>query len=74
MEKYFIIGLAAAVIILLFVVIMLAKANTKLKFGGVKVKKGVRYTTNELPEMDNKAQVTYNEKDIILEVNKEYVV
>ena len=74
MEKYLIIGLAVAVVILIFIVIALAKANTKLKFGGIKVKKGVRYTTDELPEMNNEANITYNEKDIILEVNKEYVV
>lgn len=74
MEKYLIIGLGAAVVILLFIVIALARANSKLKFGGIKVKNGVRYTTDELPEMNNEANITYNEKDIILEVNKDYVV
>lgn len=74
MEKYLIIGLAVAVVILFIVVIALARANKKLKFGGIKIKNGVRYTTDELPEKNNEANITYNEKDIVLEVNKEYVV
>lgn len=73
-KDYLIIALAVAVIVLLFVVIGLAKANTRLKFGGIKVKKGRRYTTDELPEMNGEANITYNQKDIILEVNKEYIV
>ena len=74
MEKYIIIALAVVVAILLVAVMILARSYRKLKFGGIKIKKGVRYTTDELPEKDNKTNVTYNEKDIILEVNKEYVV
>lgn len=73
-KDYLIIGLAVAVVVLLFIVIGLAKANTRLKFGEIKVKKGRRYTTDELPEVNGQAKVTYNQKDIILEVNKEYVV
>lgn len=74
MEKYIIIALAVVAAILLVAVIILAKSYRKLKFGGIKIKKGVRYTTDELPEKNNKANVTYNEKDIVLEINKEYVV
>lgn len=74
MEKYIIIALAVVVAILLIAVIILARSYRKLKFGGIKIKKGVRYTTDELPEKDNKTNVTYNEKDIILDVNKEYIV
>ena len=73
-KDYLIIALAVAVIVLLFVVIGLAKANTKLRFGGIKVKKGKRYTTDELPELNGKENITFNEKDIILQVNKEYVI
>ena len=74
MEKYIIIALAVVTAILLIAVSILVVQNRKLKFGGIKIKKGVRYTTDELPEKDNKTNVTFNEKDIILEVNKEYTV
>lgn len=74
MEKKIILGLAIAVAILLLGVIVLAVKNHKLKFGGIKIKKGVRYTTDERIEKDNKTNITYNQKDIVLEINKEYVV
>lgn len=74
MEKYFLIGLAAAVVILFITVLVLARQNKLLKFGGVKIKKGVRYSTDERIEKNNEANITYNQKDIILEINKDYVV
>lgn len=74
MEKYIIIGLSVAVVILLLAVIILFTQYRKLKFGGIKIKKGVRYTKDEIIEKNNKTNVTYNEKDIVLEVNKEYTV
>ena len=74
MEKYILIGLGAAVAILFVTVIVLARQNKLLKFGGVKIKKGVRYSTDERIEKNNEANITYNQKDIILEINKDYVV
>ncbi len=74
MEKKIIIGLAVAVVVLLITVIVLAIKNRQLKFGGIKIKNGVRYTKDERIEKDNETNVTYNEKDIVLEVNKEFVV
>jgi len=74
MEKYIIIGLSIAVAVLLIVVLVLARLNRKLRFGGIKIKDGVRYTTDERIEKDNKTNITYNEKDFILEINKEYTV
>ena len=74
MEKYIIIGLGALAFILFVTVLILARQVRLLKFGGIKIKKGVRYTTDERIEKDNETNVTYNEKDIILEVNREYVV
>jgi hypothetical protein len=74
MEKYFLIGLAAAVVILFITVLVIARQNKLLKFGGVKIKKGVRYSTDERIEKNNEANITYNQKDIILEINKDYVV
>ena len=74
MEKYIFIGLAAAVAILFVAVLVLARQNKLLKFGGVKIRKGVRYTTDERVEKNNEANITYNQKDIILEINKDYVV
>ncbi|MBE5738729.1 MAG: hypothetical protein E7354_03285 [Clostridiales bacterium] len=74
MEKYIIIGLAAVVLIMLIVIICLSVKNKNLKFGGIKVKNGVRYTKDEMIEKNNEVNVTYNEKDIVLEVGKEYVV
>ena len=74
MERKIILGLGIAVIVLLLVVIILAVANHKLRFGGIKIKKGVRYTTDERIEKNNETNITYNEKDIVLERNVEYVV
>ena len=74
MEKNIIIGLAIAVVVLLLIVVALAVKNRQLKFGGIKIKNGVRYTKDEMIEKNNEANVTYNEKDIILEINKEVVV
>ncbi len=74
MERYIIIGLASLAVILLITVIVLARQNKLLKFGGVKVKKGVRYSTDERIEKNNEANITYNQKDIILDINIEYVV
>ena len=74
MEKYIFIGLAAAVAILFVAVLVLARQNKLLKFGGVKIRKGVRYTTDERVEKNNEANITYNQKDIIIEINKYYVV
>lgn len=74
METNIIIGLAIAVAVLLIALIILFIKYRKLKFGGIKIKKGVRYTTDEIIEKNNKTNVTYNQKDIILEVNKEYIV
>lgn len=74
MEKKIIIGLAVAVVVLLITVIVLAIKNRQLKFGGIKIKNGVRYTKDERIEKDNETNVTFNEKDIVLEVNKEFVV
>ena len=74
MEKKIIIGLAVAVVVLLITVIVLAVKNRQLKFGGIKIKNGVRYTKDERIEKDNETNVTFNEKDIVLEVNKEFVV
>ncbi len=74
MEKYIIIGLAAVVLIMLIVIICLAVKNKNLKFGGIKIKNGVRYTKDERIEKGNEINVTYNEKDIVLEVGKEYTV
>lgn len=74
MEKYIIIGLAAVVLIMLIVIISLAVKNKNLKFGGIKIKKGVRYTKDERIEKGNEINVTYNEKDIVLEVGKDYTV
>ena len=70
MEKNIIIGLAVAVVLLLLVVIVLAVKNRHLKFGGIKIKNGVRYTKDEMIEKNNETNVTYNEKDIILEINR----
>ena len=74
MEKYIIIGLAAVVLIMLIVIICLSVKNKNLKFGGIKIKNGVRYTKDERIEKGNEINVTYNEKDIVLEVGKDYVV
>lgn len=74
MEKYIIIGLAAVIVILMIVIICLAVKNKNLKFGGIKIKNGVRYTKDEQLEKNNKINITYNEKDIILKFGKEYVV
>lgn len=74
MEKYIIIALSIVVLLLVIAVAVLFSSYKKLKYGGIKIKKGVRYTTDELPEKDNETNITYNQKDIILEVNKEYVV
>lgn len=74
MEKYIFIGLASFSAILLITVIVLARQNKLLKFGGVKIRKGVRYSTDERIEKNNEANITYNQKDIILEINKDYVV
>lgn len=74
MEKYIIIGLGVLSAILLLAVVILAVQKHNLKFGGVKIKKGVRYTKDERIEKDDETNITYNEKDIVLEVNKDYVV
>lgn len=74
MEKYIFIGLASFAVVLLITVIVLARQNKLLKFGKVKIRKGVRYSTDERIEKDNEANITYNQKDFILEINKEYVV
>ena len=74
MERYIFIGLASFAVILLVTVIVLARQNKLLKFGRVKIKKGVRYSTDERIEKDNEANITYNQKDFILEINKDYVV
>ena len=74
MEKNIIIGLSIAVVVLLITVFVLAKVNRKLRFGGIKVKDGVRYTTDERIEKNGKTNITYNKKDILLEINQEYVV
>lgn len=74
MEKYIIIGLAVLVVVLLVVVIILAKKNKDLRCGGIKIKKGVRYTTDESINKDNKSNITFNEKDIVLEVNQEHTI
>ena len=74
MEKYIIIGLDDVVLIMLIVIICLSVKNKNLKFGGIKIKNGVRYTKDEMIEKNNEVNVTYNEKDIVLEVGKEYVV
>jgi len=74
MEKNIIIILSIVVAILLITVIILAVKCHNLKFGGIKIKKGVRYTKDERIEKDNETNITYNEKDIILEVNKDYEV
>ena len=74
MEKYIFIGVASVALVLLITVIVLARQNKLLKFGGVKIKKGVRYSTDERIEKNNEANITYNQKDIILEINKDYVV
>ena len=71
MEKYIFIGVAALAVILLITVIVLARQNKLLKFGGVKIRKGVRYSTDERIEKDDEANITYNQKDIILEINKD---
>lgn len=74
MEKYIILGLAIALVIMLIVIICLAVKNKNLKFGGIKIKNGVRYTKDELIEKNNEINITYNEKDIVLEVGKDYTV
>ena len=74
MEKYIIIGLAILVVILTFTVIILAVKNKNLRCGGIKIKKGVRYTTDELIKKESDTHITYNEKDIVLKMNREYVV
>ena len=74
MERYIFIGLASFAVILLITVIVLARQNKLLKFGRVKIRKGVRYSTDERIEKDNEANITYNQKDFILEINKDYVV
>lgn len=74
MEKYIFIGVASVALVLLITVIVLARQNKLLKFGRVKIKKGVRYTTDERVEKNNEANITYNQKDFILEINKDYVV
>lgn len=74
MERYIFIGLASFAVILLVTVIVLARQNKLLKFGRVKIRKGVRYSTDERIEKDNEANITYNQKDFILEINKDYVV
>lgn len=74
MEKYIIIGLGVAIALLLIVVVILSIKNKNLRHGGIKVKKGVRYTKDERIEKDNEVNITYNQKDIILEREKEYTV
>ena len=74
MEKYIIIALAVLVVILIVAVIVLAIKNKNLKTGGIKIKNGVRYTTDEMINKDSETNITYNEKDIVLEINKEYIV
>ena len=74
MEKYIIIGLAVLSAILLITVIILARINHSLRFGGIKIKKGVRYTKDERIEKNDEANITYNKKDVILEVGKEYKI
>lgn len=74
MEKYIIFGLSVVVLIMLIVIICLAVKNKNLKFGGIKIKNGVRYTKDELIEKNNEINITYNEKDIVLEVGKDYTV
>lgn len=74
MEKNIIIGLIIGVVVLLLVIFLMSIKIRKLKFGGIKIKNGVRYTTDEMIEKDNEANITYNKKDIVLEVNKDYVV
>lgn len=74
MEKYIFIGVISVAVILLITVVVLAKQNKLLKFGGVKIRKGVRYSTDERIEKNNETNITYNQKDIVLEINKDYVV
>ena len=59
MEKYIFIGVASVALVLLITVIVLARQNKLLKFGRVKIKKGVRYTTDERVEKDNEMKKTY---------------
>ena len=68
MEKKIILGLIIAVAVLLLIVLVLAIKNKGLRFGGVKVKKGVRYTKDERIEKDTEANITYNKKDIVVTV------
>ena len=74
MELYIIIGLSVVCFLLLIAVICLAVKNKSLKFGGIKIKNGVRYTTDEQIEKNNETNITYNENDFVLKVNEKYVV
>ena len=74
-----ILGVVLVLVLIMFIFInrkytKLLKALDGREVDDVNIKKGVRYTTDELPEKNNETNVTYNEKDIILEVNKEYVI
>lgn len=74
MEKYIIIGLAVVVLIMLIVIICMAVKMKGLRFGGIKIKKGVRYTKDEKITSGGEVNVTFNEKDIVLESGKTYTV
>lgn len=73
-EQIIMIVLGAVILVLALVVVVLARKNHQLKFGGIKIKNGVRYTTDEQPVVNGETKVTYNEKDIILQVGVDYTV
>lgn len=73
-QQIIILVLAILVVLLLIAIIILIRSNQALKFGGVKVKNGVRYSTDEQPLVNGETNVTYNEKDIVLEVGHDYIV
>ena len=74
MEKYIIIGLAVVVLIMLIIILCMVAKMKGLKFGGIKIKKGVRYTKDEKITSGGEVNVTYNEKDIVLEAGKTYTI
>lgn len=74
MEKYIIIALSVVIVIMLCVIIAMAVKIKGLKFGGIKIKDGVRYTKDEKITSGGEVNITFNQKDTMLEVGKTYTI
>ncbi|MDR2822105.1 MAG: hypothetical protein LBV58_00955 [Acholeplasmatales bacterium] len=62
--------LALALVVLVLIIVLIIVASKAKNSSNVKVKDGVRFTGDK----KTNDQVTYYEKDVILEKNKEYIV